>query len=86
MSIQNFPRIPKIILKKSAEQVKDTKNEKVSFFRANVSDPITRLAKPLYNGTLHIFYRHASKHEPEGSKKSQNDKNTPDLARNGPSL
>ena len=50
MSIQNFPRIPKIILKKPAEQGKDTKNEKVSFFRANVSDPITRLAKPLCSG------------------------------------
>ena len=53
MSIQNFPRIPKIILKKSAEQVKDTKNEKASFFCTNVSDSITRLAKPLYS---HVAY------------------------------
>ena len=31
MSMRNFPKIPKIILRKSCEQVKDTKNEKVSF-------------------------------------------------------
>ena len=47
MSMRNFPKIPKIILRKSCEQVKDAKNEKVSFSPSNVSDLITRLAKPL---------------------------------------
>ena len=46
MSMRNFPKIPKIILRKSCEQVKDAKNEKV-FFCTDDTNPITRLAKPL---------------------------------------
>ena len=41
MSIQNFPKIPKIVLKKTAEQVKDTKNPNyespILIFRKNVT-------------------------------------------------
>ena len=32
MSIRNFPKIPKIVLRKSREQAKNTKNENVQVF------------------------------------------------------
>ena len=38
MSIQNFPKIPKITLRNSCDEHKDPKNKKVRFFYAKPTD------------------------------------------------
>ena len=70
MSIQNFPKIPKISLKKPCDQAKDTKNKKYSFSLFNgfsmimvyfyVVQPLTfyiifRFSKNFQNFPKHIF-------------------------------